>query len=238
MEIGEILKKIGLNDKEAAIYIALLENGPLTISGIAKTSHLHRPAVYQILPELEKRGLVSVSIKGKLKYYVAEPPTKLKTLLENLNESLESALPDLEASYKSREDKPKVKYFKGKDGIGQVFMDLVTSLNRNDTYYRYTSNTDLEKTEKYLPKNYRVIRDQKQLQRYIINNADSAKQRGPKLDRDVKVVPPESDLFDYEVSMLIYGDKIAFLDFNTETAITIENKHIAEFQRKLFKLIY
>jgi HTH-type transcriptional regulator, sugar sensing transcriptional regulator len=238
METSEILKKIGLNDKEAAVYITLLENGPLTISGIAKASNLHRPAIYQILPKLEKRGLVSISIKGKLKYYVAESPEKLKLLVGNLNESLQSALPDLEAIYNSTGNRPVVKFFIGRDGIKNVFLDLVTSLKRGEIYYRYTSNKDLEKTEKYLPRDYRKIRDEKQLERYIINNAESAKQKSPNLNRAVKTIPLDFSLFDQEVSMLIYGDKIAFIDFNTETAITVENKKIAEFQKILFKFIY
>jgi HTH-type transcriptional regulator, sugar sensing transcriptional regulator len=238
METSGILRKIGLNDKEAVIYLALLENGPLTISGIAKASNLHRPAIYQLLPTLEKRGLVSISIKGKLKYYAAESPEKLKILVGNLNETLQAALPDLEAIYNSTGSRPVVKFFIGKDGIKNVFLDLVTSLKRGDIYYRYTSNKDLDKTEKYLPRDYRKIRDEKQLERYIINNVESAQQKSPNLNRTVKTMPPGFNPFDQEVSMLIYGDKIAFLDFNTETAITIENKKIAEFQKILFKFIY
>jgi len=38
--------------------------------------------------------------------------------------------------------------------------------------------------------------------------------------------------------MTIYGHKVAYIDFNTETSIVIENPMIAEFQRKLFKLAY
>jgi hypothetical protein len=38
--------------------------------------------------------------------------------------------------------------------------------------------------------------------------------------------------------MTIYANKVWFIDFNTETSIIIENKQIAEFQKKLFKLLY
>ena len=60
----------------------------------------------------------------------------------------------------------------------------------------------------------------------------------PQLERAVKVIPEGSDLFAYNVTELIYGTKIAFVDYNTESAFIIENPVIAAFQERLFKLLY
>ena len=45
-------------------------------------------------------------------------------------------------------------------------------------------------------------------------------------------------LFYYEISELIDSQKVAFMDYQTETAIVIENPAIAEFQKKIFQMLY
>ncbi len=69
-------------------------------------------------------------------------------------------------------------------------------------------------------------------------SANAAKVKQKRLDRDLVVIPPNTDDFRDNVFMTIYGHKVAYIDFNTETAITIANPMIAEFQKKLFKLAY
>lgn len=239
MEITEILQKIGLKKDESAVYVALVEAAEsATISEISRRAGIHRPLIYKALPSLQEKGLVSSISKGKLKRFMAESPQKLKIVFTQFAADFESALPELESAYQAKGRRPVVKFLEGKRGLQFVFEDLVTSLKRNDVYYRYTSNKDLVATEKYLPGNYRKIRDQKQLQRFIINNEAVHKQQKPDLNRATKAIPAKYGLFDYHIAQIIYGNKVAFVDYNSETALIIENSHIAEFQKKLFKLLY
>ena len=85
---------------------------------------------------------------------------------------------------------------------------------------------------------YRQIRDRKRLERYVISNVERIKEKSKQLTRSEKAIPPEFDLFEYDITEVIYGDKIAYVDYNTETAFIIESPTIAEFQRKIFKLLY
>jgi len=238
MTKSNIFNKIGLNDKELKIYIVLIERGPLLIAQIAKHTGIYRPAIYQNLPNLMSKGLVTVSAKGKQKFYVAEEPEKLKNLVSELTNELEDIIPELRASYHAKEKKPLVKFLEGKDAITFVLNDLVTSLKKDDVFYRYSSAKDAVKNEKYLPKNYRAIRDQKQLQRFVIANENTMVGKKSRLERAVKFISKNYGLFDYDITQIIYGDKVAFLDYNTETAFIIENSIIAEFQKKIFKLLY
>ncbi len=238
MDYTELFEQLGLREPESEIYLALIRNGSLTISGISKEAHLHRPAIYRAISRMTKLGFVSVEVRGKLKFYCPAPPEKLKSLIESMNRRLDMHLPALAAIYKKSEGRPSVKFFQGREGIKLIYEDLVDTLEKNDVYYRYTTNEDLPKLESYLPRDYREIRDKKQLQRYVISNANFEKQSSPKLGREVKLIPAESDLFNYNINMIIYRDKIAIMDFNTESAVLIENKKIAEFQRQLFKFIY
>lgn len=234
----ELLERLGLSNKESSIYLSLSESGPATVSEISKNTGLHRPTVYQTLPALQKLGLVTESKKGKRAYFVAESPEKLRTLLSETESKLNELVPELKAVFESHEQKPLVKFLEGKKGITFVFEDLVTTLKRGDVFYRYSSARNQSRADSYLPKNYRALRDQKQLERFVITSETSAKQKTARLERAIKTVPKEFGLFDFNVTQVIYGNKVAFIDYNSETALIIENPVVADFQRKLFQILF
>lgn len=238
MENEHIFEKLGMRPYEAKIYAALLGSGPETISGIAKLTGLHRPAIYRLLPRLINQGLVVATPRGKQKRFSAEPPEKLAALLDKTADDLREAMPGLMRAFSSRAKKPIVKFLEGRNGLMSVFEDVVTSLRRGDIFYRYSSGRNVKKNEYYLPKNYRAIRDQKQLERFVITNEPTAQIKKPRLERGIKTIPKEFGLFDYDITQIIYGDKVAFVDYNTETAFIVENPVIAEFQKKIFKILY
>lgn len=238
MENTDILEKLGIKPDEAKIYSALLGSEPETISGIAKLTDLHRPAIYKILPRLIEHGLVVSAPKGKQKRFSAESPEKFAALIDQTSKDLQDAMPDLLRSFNSQNNKPIVKFLEGKNGITSVFEDLVLTLHRGDVFYRYSSGRDVKKNERYLPKNYREVRDQKQLERFVITNEKTLGIKKPRLEREMKVVPKKYGLFDYDITQIIYGNKIAFVDYNTETSFIVENPIIAEFQKNIFKVLY
>jgi sugar-specific transcriptional regulator TrmB len=238
MQYSDTLQKMGLSEKESAIYLALLETGPATISEVARKSGIHRPLIYKTLPGLEQKGLISKGPKGKLVQYVAEPPAKLATQFERLRADFDELLPQLEGVYTTADKKPIVKFLEGKHGIMSVFDDLVATLPRGGMFYRYSSAKDLAKNERYLPEDYRKKRDNKQLERLVITSEARAKAKKPRLERDLKTISADYDLFDDDITQIIYGNKVAFVDYNSETAILVESKVFADFQRKLFTLLY
>ena len=213
MEKIDILGKIGLDDHESTIYLALLEHGPSYISDIAKTTGIHRPTIYKIIPLLQKRGLVSQSPKGKRVRYVAESPEKLKDIVNQLVSNVDAMLPELEKTYESQGKRPIVKYVEGKEGIRSIFEDIVASLPKGGVFYRYSSTRGPH--EEYLSPRYKELRDQKQIERFVITSQERIQQKSKRLDRAEKAVPPQSGLFDYDIVQLIYGSKVAFVDYNT-----------------------
>ena len=94
------------------------------------------------------------------------------------------------------------------------------------------------KRDYYVPKNYQARRDAKRLERYVITNKSTLARKPSKLERAIRMIPHGTDLFAYDITQLIYWPKIAFVDYNTETSVIIENPIIAKFQERLFKLLY
>jgi hypothetical protein len=58
------------------------------------------------------------------------------------------------------------------------------------------------------------------------------------LTRSFKAVPKDFDLFEDNISLLIYGDKTAYIDYGSRTSFIVESPKIARFQEKLFRLLY
>lgn len=124
MESFDLLKQIGLNEKEAAVYLALLELGTSTVHGIARKADLKRPTVYLILDNLEQKGLVSLIPKAKISLYAAQSPEKILTDLHKREQLLKLQLPNLLALYNDNKVKPQVQLFQGKEGVDEVYQKI------------------------------------------------------------------------------------------------------------------
>lgn len=235
---SSFLGKIGIPEKAVSIYLDLLEHGRSSPSEIVSRTGLHRPEVYRFLPFLIDRELVHSSKTGKRQFFTAASPQHIEKLFAELQQNATYVIAALSEKYAAMNQKPHVEYREGRKGITGVFADITASLKPGETFYRVTSETDVEKVNTYLPANYRDVRDKKNLQRYVIMSANAAKVKQKRLDRDLVVIPANVDDFRDNVLMTIYGHKVAYIDFNTETSIIIENPMIADFQKKLFKLAY
>lgn len=147
-------------------------------------------------------------------------------------------LSELQQKYENLSSDISVSYQEGKNAVTRVFDDIIETLPENSVFYRVSAEDDVEMANTYLPKDYRERRDKKSLERYVIMSSKAAQAKLPRLERELVVIPRSIDEFDENVSMTIYGNKIAYIDFTHKSSIIIENPMIAEFQKKLFKLTY
>ena len=239
---SELLKYVGLDESESKVYLALLDLGPSNISAIAKKAKVYRPVLYKLLPVLEARGIISQVIKKKRHLYTAESPEKLKQLFDVASKTFDSALPDLMRMYVPKCKQPVIKFFEGQNGIARVFEDFATSLMVGSHYYRYSSIKKLYPTSSnYLPRNYSSIMKEKSkfAKGSIISNEYLAKGNDRvRQNQQWKVIPASLNIFSHGITQLIYENKVAFIDYNSNSAFIIENKEFAEFQKSIFKLFW
>ncbi len=126
MEILQVLEQSGLNEKQANVYLAVLELGTASVQVIARKAELKRPTTYLILDELQQKGFVSVVPQKKI-LYTAESPERLITELGRKQELLKRFLPDLLALHNSKKEKPKVQLFQGKEGVAEAYNQALKS---------------------------------------------------------------------------------------------------------------
>jgi len=84
----ELFRKLGLNDNEREVYLAVLQAGKIAPNQVAKTTGINRTTVYSVAKKLEKLGLVAQDLGQKITYLVATPPERLVSVFEREEKKL------------------------------------------------------------------------------------------------------------------------------------------------------
>lgn len=237
MQLKIIFERLGLPRHSHIVYRAIEKNGPILATDIIKKNPIHRPAAYRALKSLIGHNFIFATVVGKRHFYHS---ASRDTILTNFSETVKSVAYGITKTIVSKEEylQKEITFFEGEEGITKAFADVVEHTPRGETFYRYTSENDLEAVNKLLPKDYRALRDSKKIERLVISNPVSGKQKRPRLERFIRFIPPEVDLFEQNIIQLIYGDRISFIDLNSQRVIIIKNKPLAEFQKIIFRQLY
>src|SRR3989338_1855890 len=128
------LQQLGLSDKEAKTYLASLESGSVSVQEISKKAGLKRPTTYFAIGQLIKKGLMSSFEKGKKRYFSAESPERLVSLIsfqrrkaQAIEEDLKMVLPELNNIFNLTGERPAVRFFEGKEGLRAIQDDILRS---------------------------------------------------------------------------------------------------------------
>ena len=113
MEKEQILNNLGLSEKEAKTYLAILELGSSTIKPIADKAGIKRTSIYNFIDRLVELGLISqTAIRNRTHYLVLPPDRLLQLQKENLS-AVENAIPEFMGLFNFSGSKPKIQYFEG-----------------------------------------------------------------------------------------------------------------------------
>lgn len=154
----DTLQKLGLDEKEAVVYLACLTENPSTPTQISKATSLKRATVYFYVEKLQEKGLLTHEIRGAKKYISALAPKQaLKRYIAAKKEKIteeELLLRDLVTSLKehplyAENGHTKVLHLEGTDGITHVLNKILDT--KKDMYWLGSLDTLLSQiTEKSL----------------------------------------------------------------------------------------
>ncbi len=125
MEIQNQLRLVGLNHSEITVYLFLLENGLATPPAVARGTRITRTNCYNILEELQTKGLIEEQAVGKRKAYLAKDPEAILRALEQKKEAIARILPDLRGLYTLQKNKPKIRYYDGLEQIKEIYLSTL-----------------------------------------------------------------------------------------------------------------
>jgi sugar-specific transcriptional regulator TrmB len=244
--LDKILQKLGLSSKEARVYLAALELGAAPVQQIAKKASVNRPTTYVILESLMKKGLATSVERGKKVLFTAEPPEQLERLLaweqdviEEKRQDLLKIMPELEAIFNLSENRPKVKFYEGKEGVRAANEDFMKDLVKGDTIDAFTPLDDMINTFPQFLKTQPEQRIQKKIKsRVIYTHKDGPIPRASnrKELREAHFLPRAT--FPLTGTLSIVKDKkIGIVVYrNNIVAVNIENPGIANMMEAIFEL--
>lgn len=237
------LKNLGLSDKEVKVYLASLELGPETILKISRAAGVNRPTTYVQVESLIKKGLMSSFAKGKKRYFSAEPPERLLSLVETVKKdfeekekSLEKILPELKNVFNVSGERPRVRFYEGKEGIRAIQEDILKS--KFKSWEVFSASDPGYKLFPPHPKDHRE--KMKEKHRGVPLRIIYTSERGPFLPKKegsilTHFIPPEKFPFLNEIT--IYGEKVAIVSYEKRImGLIIESKAVADTLRAIFDL--
>lgn len=244
------LKKLGLKDKEAAVYLSCLELGPSPVQKISRKAKVVRATTYVILESLMNMGLVTKYKEGKKTLFIAEPPRQLMRLLEKSREELdekqhdlEQLLPELHVLMKGVEGRPTVRYFSGREGLHAIRQEIVMYSVSGDVICNFTPTDYLDAIFTENENQYYQQRVAKGIKSRTIFTTKSQKHLDMLMSKDYtklsqrRYIKPEA--FPSTSGMTIFKDRIAIGTFTGKFGgVIIENQAMSEMMRRLFDIAW
>lgn len=255
--LRSILKKAGLNSKEAAIYLALLELGSQPASVIAKKANLNRSTSYLILESLMNKGFVNQHVRAEVKYFTATDPHIISQILEKKVEDAQDVfkdfkglIPELYAITNPMSVKPRVRFYEGFEGVRQVMEDVFTSeetilswdsldswFDGNAILQKFIVEFGKQRTTKYKIPIRMLVVDTPRTRKYLLKDYPARKKKVDPL-MELRWIPKSVNSFRNQVN--IYGDKVGIVSLgkNELHGVIIESHEIAQVHKSMFELAW
>lgn len=239
--IDKILINNGFADKEAAVYLSVLEAGESPISNIAKKTQLKRSTVYHIVDSLQLKGVVSVNTRRGIQYISALSPRILIDRFKKSAQMAERVLPELMEMAYSSTLKPRIRFFEGLEGIKQILREFSYSKIQSMGF------TDYEPMPKDL---FKFIRDEIVPER--IKNKNCAQLIVPSNSMNQRVQSEDEKYFtqhrivnfpmpENPIELLLFGEmSVAFLSFVKKEmfAVVIDSPAVYNTIKNIFLFIW
>lgn len=238
------LTDIGLSEKEAAVYVAMLSFEKAQVMEISEKAKIKRPTTYVILESLQKKGLVSEANIGKKTYYLAEPPEKLGLfverqihLLEENRKSLDIVVPQLKSIQREQGEKPLVQFYEGKEGLLSAHEDIYAKKFDDEPIYMVYSR-DLIKNL-FTDKEGEKMRDRRismGIKSKVIYTSKNDEKPSDKMGRRLKI---DDSKYPLNSDIGIYGDQVKISIFGKRLAgVSIKSRELADTLKSLIDYIF
>ena len=243
MDLAQSLKNLGLNEKEAKVYIALLQTGKATAYNISKYSDLKKSTTYVILEDLIDKGIVSKVPRVKTMQYIAINPQDLFSMVKSkIKNAEQDILPELKALSRGKEYKVRVSYFEGIEGIKELYRKLFKIMPHKEVvgFYAHQKNTSIELQKLWTEINEEIRK--KNISRRAITTHHATvkhylkKEIQKKYSVNLKAFPEKK--YNSNVSIEVYKNFTQIISHRYIQGILIDNPDIAKVMKQIFELVW
>ncbi|HBF67065.1 MAG TPA: hypothetical protein DDW36_01410 [Candidatus Magasanikbacteria bacterium] len=239
MHLKTLLEDIGLKNKEAQTYLALLELGASPAGAVARKTGLKRTSIYDIMKTLRAKGVVIITLRKNKKIFLARQPEQLTKLWKRRVRALEDALPQFNLIEKQGGARPHVTFLEGVPQVKEFYRTILED-------YKGKSYDVIGNTETFLAwdpeffDEYRRLRARANIKTRLILTQEKAslaqKTHEKILKNEIRFFPKQ---YRYDNLIRIYPDKVLFLSTKeTNIGILIESGEFVDSFKKMFEFMW
>jgi sugar-specific transcriptional regulator TrmB len=238
MATAEILKNLGLSDKEAEVYLASLTLGEATAGKIAEHAGVKRPTTYVVLDELESKGYITKALVAGVHYYYPEHPKKILAEAELRLADLKTALPQMESMLNKESGRPRVIIYGNKDDLDRAYDE--SFIATGEVLYMST----IRLSQSVFAKTFRKMDLAQLSENYRMRELVDESEEGIKYalsvqgeQREVRLIPKE--FLPFEVDIGIFGRKVLVTSLNPDVfTVSMESAEINQAFRMMFNSLW
>lgn len=231
-------EKLGINGKEADVYVELLKLKEATVVQLSKNTAIKRTSVYYCLDALINKGIVGQTNKNSKKlYFVEEPKESLGNLISQQKSALEEMLPQIKDIYGKGNDLPAIKIYYNLSGIKNIFEDAINCKEKIARYYVSDLNIDEMLGETFLKSfvKKRIANKIKSLSLRTENYVPEREMASENQLRETRLMPEGLVFAPY---MCIYDNKSVVISAKEKIGFIIESQEFADAQKAIFDTIW
>jgi sugar-specific transcriptional regulator TrmB len=240
MEIKD-LEKIGLTDKKAKVYLAVLEAGQATIIQIARKTLIKRTTLYDIVADLSSQGYISEIKKGAKNLIIAEDPAILIKKFESRLDEVKSIAPALFKIFSSVTSRPQIRFYEGVEGIRHLMEESLVMKNKEVLYWGPADNI-IEILGNVYVESWlkRRIRAGIQTHGLLTQNAPRGSKSFLKTDKNaLREVRWLSTKTIFDGILWLYDNKVMYISSAKDSfGFIIESDNFTEFMKVIFKSMW
>jgi sugar-specific transcriptional regulator TrmB len=250
--LNEILKKLGFTEKEATIYLTIVENGKIAPANISIITKINRATIYSVAKELIKKGVIVEDLRNTTTYYSALPFQELETLIKReeikISEKkklVKEAISELRLVPKSKTySVPKIRFVDEENLNDFLYKQLPTwvesALKTEPTWWGYQDHTILEEYKDWVEFHWRTI--PKEISLKVLTNKKEIEERAMsnKEYEGRRQVKFWKKSFEFTTTQVVIGDYILMIMTNQHPHYLVEicDSVMAYNTRELFKGIW
>lgn len=240
MQTFEIIKRLGLTDNEAKVYLAGLELGQATIQELGRKSGVKRTTVYSVVEGLKEKGLLSQTKKGKKTLLVFENPDGLLDLSLRRHQALKEALPEIKSIYNISTKKPKLKFYEGREGYLAVYENILKEKPKEllavSSYNDFLKHVDWSYERQWTERRINLGIRLRWLD-FKTSVIEKLAKEGARALREIRYLPKN---FHFTSIMFLYNNKMLLLSGQQKefSAVLIEDSEFCQMFKQLFEVLW
>lgn len=241
----EDLKKLGLTEGEASVFLTLVKLGSSTVGPIVKKSGVSYSKVYEVLNRLLKKGLINYITKESTKYFQAVEPNRIIDYLQEEQKEVNKKiklfnviLPKLENFSKTSPIKEDAQIFIGFKGVMSAYETMLENHDKKEKmlFFYIPDKLSIETASLFYKQAFHLY---KRIGLKLKGISNTTFRNTKFLKKHPKFIELRFVNFPLPSTMDVYKDKVLITSWREQTiAYLINSKEIADNYREYFNQVW